>query len=285
MIEDTQNQDPFGFASLEGDLNEGASAAKPPPKRERHACEHCAGSGKWSGGMNRHGNSKCNACGGRGYFLTDAKTRMANRQKARQSKASRLDAAQAAFNEAEPGLIEDLQKLTEWNSFAQSLVGQFSTKGDLSPGQIAAARKMLAKVEKTTAGRDAKRESEAVEVDLSPIQKMFATAMESGLKRPTYRAEGLIISRAPDHGRNAGALYIKRDGEYQGKITDSRFYAVRSADECTADAIKTIAADPEAAAVRYGRLAGSCSCCGRELTNPVSIERGIGPICADKYGL
>jgi ribosomal protein S14 len=33
----------------------------------------------------------------------------------------------------------------------------------------------------------------------------------------------------------------------------------------------------------YGRKTGQCCDCGRELTNPVSIKAGIGPICAGKY--
>lgn len=33
----------------------------------------------------------------------------------------------------------------------------------------------------------------------------------------------------------------------------------------------------------YGKETGRCILCGRELTNPVSIEQGIGPICAGKY--
>jgi hypothetical protein len=41
--------------------------------------------------------------------------------------------------------------------------------------------------------------------------------------------------------------------------------------------------DPEAAAVLYGKASGNCSICGRDLTDPESIERGIGPICAGKY--
>jgi hypothetical protein len=36
--------------------------------------------------------------------------------------------------------------------------------------------------------------------------------------------------------------------------------------------------------VAYGKRTGACSCCGRELTNGESIDRGIGPICAEKYG-
>jgi len=43
------------------------------------------------------------------------------------------------------------------------------------------------------------------------------------------------------------------------------------------------ATDPLAAAIAYGRETGSC--CGRELTNKVSIDLGIGPICREKWGL
>lgn len=32
------------------------------------------------------------------------------------------------------------------------------------------------------------------------------------------------------------------------------------------------------------RHAGKCCCCGRLLTEPESIDRGIGPICAQKKG-
>jgi hypothetical protein len=46
-----------------------------------------------------------------------------------------------------------------------------------------------------------------------------------------------------------------------------------------------IAADPLAAAVAHGKATGVCSCCSRELTNKVSIELGIGPICRAKWGL
>ncbi len=34
----------------------------------------------------------------------------------------------------------------------------------------------------------------------------------------------------------------------------------------------------------YGRF-GRCSCCGRDLVDPVSIRAGIGPICAERWGL
>lgn len=43
----------------------------------------------------------------------------------------------------------------------------------------------------------------------------------------------------------------------------------------------TLASREEAAA--YGKLTGVCCCCGRTLTNPDSIEAGIGPVCAAKF--
>ena len=47
--------------------------------------------------------------------------------------------------------------------------------------------------------------------------------------------------------------------------------------------LSTIEEDPEAAAARHGRASGRCSVCSRDLTDPESIERGIGPICATKF--
>jgi hypothetical protein len=49
------------------------------------------------------------------------------------------------------------------------------------------------------------------------------------------------------------------------------------------DALLAIEKDPEAAAVLHGRASGRCSICNRDLTDPESIERGIGPICAEKF--
>lgn len=36
-------------------------------------------------------------------------------------------------------------------------------------------------------------------------------------------------------------------------------------------------------AAEFGRLYGACMVCGRTLTDPESIERGIGPICAGRF--
>lgn len=271
------------FAGLEHDLGP-VAAPEAKAARETFPCEHCNGSGRWHGGRNRNGETRCFACKGRGHFLKSASDRRKARGQRAASKARKVDESKSATLAAHGELIEALRGMTDWNGFAASLIGQFDDKGSLSPNQIGAAERMLAKVAATRARQNEEREAAKVTVDLSPIRAMFDSAMESGLKRPTYRAEGLVISRAPDHGRNAGALYVKAGGEYQGKITAANeFYAVRDAAPETADALRTIAANPAEAAIRYGRLTGACACCGRELTKAESIERGIGPICAGKF--
>lgn len=47
-----------------------------------------------------------------------------------------------------------------------------------------------------------------------------------------------------------------------------------------ADLVAAIAADPEAAAARYGRERRTCGLCGHQLTTPDSRARGFGPVCA-----
>lgn len=183
-------------------------------------------------------------------------------------------------------LVQHLREISSWNDFAASLVQQHARKGTLSDKQMDAADRMLVKIEANRAEKAA-REAAATSVDLTPVHEMFAKAMESGHKRPVYRAAGLALSLAPLSGRNAGSIYVKDDetGDYLGKVTeDLRFKALRTAPEWASEALSRIARDPANAAVEYGRQTGRCSCCGRELTNADSIALGIGPICKDRWG-
>lgn len=84
---------------------------------------------------------------------------------------------------------------------------------------------------------------------------------------------------------NQGAIYVKdeRDETYLGKIKDGKFYRSRAcSDEQYAAVIEACKA-PEESAIAFGKKFGSCSCCGRVLTNDLSIELGIGPICRGKF--
>lgn len=201
-------------------------------------------------------------------------------------KRNKLEDAQNDFKEQNPGLIEFLSE-NLWSDFFASLYHQFEKKGYLTDKQIRAARSGQSKILQRAAEKQKEREANKVQADLSKIKAMFDAARESGLKRTRYIAEGLDLSLAPANGRNPGAIYVTRidDNQYLGKVLDGVFNPMHFVTEAEKQALVRIADDPKEAAVRWGRKTGTCSCCGRELTNKSSIEAGIGPICAAKWQL
>ena len=244
-------------------------------------CTACNGTGRWRGGRTNHnGETKCFACRGEGSFKTSEYERAAKRDRWQATKARRIEEARLAWEEQNPGLTAFLTSAT-WSEFYQELLGKLRQYGSLTDGQTRAVRNGMAKCEARKAERHAERvAAPKVEVDLSSIRRMFETAASNRAK-PIYRAAGLVLKMAPPHGRNPGALYVTdaRTGDYLGKILGTVYQGK------PAPGLQEIAADPREAAVRYGRKTGTCSCCGAELTNQVSIDLGIGPICREKWGL
>lgn len=100
--------------------------------------------------------------------------------------------------------------------------------------------------------------------------------MQSQAKaRVVLRFNGATL-KAVTTGRNQGAVYVYTATGYAGKISTDGVY---NGDASVAETLQAIAQDPETAARAYGRQTGSCSCCGRGLTDPVSVFGGIGPVC------
>lgn len=256
--------------------------------RETFPCGECAGSGKWSGGTNKHGNSNCIACKGVGFFYKSATERYKDRTARRANKVSALNKGIDLFRAAHPEMytaLKDAATFGSRNSFLLSLADQLFTRGGLSDRQVAAWVSGNEKIQAAKAARAAELAAAPV-VDLTPIRTMFETAVVSGYKRPTYRAEGLVISRAPDHGNNPGALYVKdAEGNYRGKVIGVKFAPAFNAPKDVLDCLVAIATDPLGAALRYGQRTGACACCGRKLTAHSSIDLGIGPVCKEKWGL
>jgi hypothetical protein len=169
--------------------------------------------------------------------------------------------------------------------------------GDLTQGQGEAIDRMVA--------RDAQRASQRpVSVRLSAptlfpnIRAAFDRLIASGGSKPVTIGD-VTLSLAKANSANPGAVYVKVGGVYMGKIVDTTFYAGRDATAEVAAKLVAIEADPRAAvqahaarvaaALEAARVAGQpislpCGCCGLTLTDPVSVARGIGPICAGKWG-
>lgn len=177
-----------------------------------------------------------------------------------------------------PELIAFLKDATKWSNFAKSLVHYYSEKGYLTPKQEQAAMNMMNKVK----SRDA-----AGKINLVEIKALFDTAKEAGINRRALRGNGLKLTEASERSRNPGAIYVKgTDGTYYGKITkDGEYFPTADAPEGILEELQKIADDPLEYMREYGQKTGECACCGRELTNPDSIALGIGPICAEHWGL
>lgn len=263
-------------------------AAKPARVKKERAtfpCQSCGGSGVYRGVRVHQEETKCFPCGGKGHFFTSQADRFKQREAAAKRKRSKIETAQDAFNAEFPGFIEVLRDMCSWNDFARDLMGKYDQYGALSENQVNAIYRMKAKADATRAAKEAERATLSAKVDLSAIHAMFDKAASSGLKKPVYRAEGLVLSLAKAHSVNAGAIYVKRvSGEYLGKVVGTDFRATNDAKADDKETLNLIASNPSKVARDYGKRVGVCSCCGRELTDPDSIEAGIGPVCATKWG-
>ncbi len=261
--------------------------ARPAP--ETFPCQSCAGTGRWVRGVNQNGDDRCFACGGKGSFKTSYKDRQVKREKAATRKASRLDDAKSDFELAHPGLIARVREAASWMDFARSLLEGYDKYGSLTDGQVAAITRSLDKADATRAAKIAataeRKASSSGAIDASVIEGLFAKASGSGLKRPVFRTAAFDLSLAPAAGRNPGAIYVKKGDTYLGKIAGGQYFASREAGPETHAALIEVVKDPLGVAVSYGRLTGRCSCCGLGLTNKLSVELGIGPICRKKWGI
>jgi hypothetical protein len=61
-------------------------------------------------------------------------------------------------------------------------------------------------------------------------------------------------------------------------------YPVAPGSERFKRVIAEIAKDPRAAMTLFGQVSKTCSYCGSPLSDPVSLETGVGPQCRDKHG-
>lgn len=112
---------------------------------------------------------------------------------------------------------------------------------------------------------------------ISLVEKMYA-----GVKTPTRKfhlhlPSEVAIATIPK-GVNAGGLYIFENGNYVAKITQNGILKGRVSED-----VQLILEDACENLIKlaqlYGHESGKCSVCHRTLSDPKSIELGIGPIC------
>lgn len=237
---------------------------------------------------------ECFKCKGKGVlqFKTSpeerAKAAVARDRKA-EDKAVKLQNDRQAWIDANGDDFAWMKAKEESFEFARSMYDALMKYGSLTEKQHATVTRLRLADAERAAARKAEAEARAANapvVDAGRIEQAFAHAQGKGVKRPRMTLDGFKISLAPATGRNAGALYVvrKADDQYLGKIMDGRFSRVRECDAETEAHVVRIINDPKGEAIAYGQRTGNCCICNRELTNHASIDAGIGPICAEKFG-
>lgn len=126
-------------------------------------------------------------------------------------------------------------------------------------------------------------------VNVDHILMAFEIAhAKGGSKQPQMLVQGFKFKYAT-RGSTPGAIFVTESDmgfdEYLGKFWQGEFMPVRACTPEQKARILAIAADPLEAIIAYGRATGKCSICSRKLTDPESVEAGVGPICRAKFGL
>lgn len=244
-------------------------------------CPKCRGTGQWRPGY------RCFKCKGKGKltFKTSPELRSKGRKSAAKSQARKADEKAQEFLE----WLDTVTDVRDWiipkcaagNSWAQSMYQGGLKYSALTDNMVAAIRKAIADDEDRM-----EQAKTGIQLVTAPITDAFNAAVKSGLKKPTLTIGILQISRAPDTGKNPGMLYIKSNGQYIGKVTpDGQFLKSFACSATDVERLQDLGANFLEEAVAHGKRTGHCACCNRLLVDPVSVERGIGPICADKWGL
>lgn len=270
-----QSDDPLA-ETLAAPLRE--TPAKAAPAKHFDRCSRCAGTG-------RYGNfGSCFKCKGSGRI--EFATSSEQRTKARASRAGRKQRDEQtnleSFQKAQP----DVWAWMDGNDFgfASAMVEAVKKWGSLTEKQLAACNSAMQKLAAARAAR-VDRLADAKPVNVDALELAFAKAAAGAKRAPKLIIGALRIYPASATSSNAGALYVRDTAEgYLGKIVGGKFLRSR---ECTPQQeaeLLAVMADPKAAAIKSGRLTGTCSVCARELTDQVSIDAGIGPVCATKFG-
>lgn len=178
----------------------------------------------------------------------------------------------AKWAAANPDVAGWVKEHRHTSAFAGSLIEYARRHGRLTDGQSAAVRRIIAE------------KREAPSVDVTRLEDAFAAAWASGLRRVRITMGDVIVKPASETSSNAGALYVTNaEGAYLGKVARGKFYRVRSCTDEQEGVITRLIQDPKAAAEAYGLESGICCLCSRELSDPESVARGIGPVCAKRF--
>ena len=177
---------------------------------------------------------------------------------------------ESAFSELEVAKYY-LQEHLAYNTFAQDL----TQKSKLSDKQVAWVHYLATEHLKNAL----KNETTTGEYyDL--VTKMYSAG--SNRNKFQVRLPGVTISTV-NKGQNIGCLYVFENNNYVGKI-NSQGELIGDVSEDVTNILLDANENLLKLAQLYGHETGNCSICNRTLSDPLSIQMGIGPVCAKRLG-
>ena len=265
-------------------------------------CPKCRGSGRFISYSGRP-VGQCFACKGKGSktFKSSTETRANAAQK-------RLDTKEARWAD----FAERNQQESTWIirsaprfEFAANMKLAVMTYGDLTEKQMEAVRRGVVRHAEWEAAKQQKSDNSTVAPVAAPskgyvnIKASFDALLQKGVRKAQMTVGEVNLSLAPLSGKNPGQVYVKDQGNYVGKIVNGSFYPRGAVAADLVSRLDKIEADPRGAVIEHARVTAEriaaarlqgdkqfslpCGCCGKTLTDPVSVNRGIGPVCAAKW--
>jgi len=258
---------------------------KPAAERWVEKCSRCRGSGQTPWGV----CFKCNGAAMKVFKSSPAQRAKVSTQRA-ERKVRVAEGNLDAWKQANPAEYAWLEATAPRWELARSLLDGLQKFGSLTEKQLAVVYKGIARDAERAAIRAEKPAGEAL-ADTAGVDKLkaafdaaIAYSAAKGLKRsPKITIGGMVISPAKAASKNPGALYVKQDGQYLGKVAEGRFFAVRECSDAQKAKVLEFVADPKQASEVYGQETGTCCVCNATLTSDWKL-RGIGPVCAEKFG-
>jgi hypothetical protein len=164
-----------------------------------------------------------------------------------------------------------LRQQMSYNNFAMSLV----EKKKVSEKQIAWMHYLA-----TQSVIDSQTPAKKGEY-INLVEKIY-DAGKNRKKKFQVRLPGITLSTV-NKGANIGCVYLFENNQYVGKITQNGELKGNVSED-----VKNLLEDANDNLLQlakiYGHESGSCSICGRTLNDPLSVQMGIGPVCAKLFG-
>jgi hypothetical protein len=280
------------FDDMPSDLDFGPAVAAAPlaetakqrfvaaPASYTEPCLKCRGSGQFRT-FTGYSMGACFACGGAGkrVFKTSPEARakanagaLKRKVDAELARAAEIQAKANAWKAEHEAANAWLRANANRSEFAASLNEALHKWGALTPNQLSAVERSIVRDAEHAA---AKAAAPVVRYDrLHQVMQRHAKFYAGKLTLARKNADQLVWIKHADSERVVGKIDNGILSLWNRPGVDMEYVA---------DMLAEFERDPLAAAKRFGKLAGRCCSCGRELTNDGSIEEGIGPICATKF--